>query len=369
MKMIQFPIYLITITVLILITACNNPSTSGDSTEDITPYIASGDVLVTAHDVTDTDIFSTQFNGNSQGTFVPRLSLSQRASITGNGVLQIPELLVRYPDKGFVSRKSYDFSSFKLVTDIFLKTSDWFSGSRSRSTLINWGGTPDDLSTYIDLVTGEIITDTIEQDLFKVEYHSVLFQINAPANTIIPDFKGDDYGQTNFSWTDIKPFFSTNSSAQHVLMSTFIDKPFVKWVEGPMPPWFSDLTTVKEFKAFKDFDLRDFSDWAFNAPINQEFFDALNNLNFTEDPYSGEAWLFLPMTSSINLENHNKVSFSFEFFLKDLFEVYFDSENNPVFMLAAGKTYLDQGGRKHSSPLPIRISYAENANGYTVAIP
>jgi len=213
------------------------------------------------------------------------------------------------------------------------------------------------------------VTDTNDADLFKLDYPSILFQIDAPADTIIPDFNGDDYGQTDFSWTDVKPFFSTNSSAQHVLMSTYVDKPFVKWVEGSMPTWFSTLDTVIEYKNLTGRDLVDFGAWAFSAPVNQDFFDALEMLEFTEDPYSGEAWLFLPMTSSIDLRNHNNVSFSFEFFLKDLFEVYLDSDGNPVFILAAGKTYVDQGGRQHSSPLPIRISYTENSNGYPVDTP
>jgi len=369
MKKKLFHILIITGFTLFFLSSCKNPSNLEDSPESPSPYAAAGEVLVTSHDVTDSDNFSTKFYGNSEGTFVPNPDLSQRASVTGNGILQIPELLVRYPENTFVSRKDYGFSSFKLVTDVFLKTSEWFNGSRSRSVLIRWGGNPDDLSTYIDLVSGKIVTDTDDAELYKLNYPSLVFQIDAPAATIIPDFEGDDFEKTDFSWTEIKPFFSTNSSAQHVVMSSLIDKPFVKWVSGTMPSWFSDLTTVQEFKALKEADLKDFSDWAINAPINQEFFDALENLEFTEDPCSGEAWLFLPMTSSIDLRNHDKVSFSFEFFLKDLFEVYLDAENNPVFVMAAGKTYTDQSGRRHCSPLPIRISYSENIDGFPVDTP
>jgi len=359
-------VIVVIILVSLILSSCKNPSAVDDPADNLTPYES---VLVTSHDISATDNFSTRFAGNSEGSFVPSNALFQRASLTGNGVLQVPELLVRYPDKTFVSRKSYRFSSFKLVADVVLKTSEWFNGSNSNSTLIRWGGTPGDLSTYIDLVSGETVTDTNDADLFKLDYPSILFQIDAPADTIIPDFNGDDYGQTDFSWTDVKPFFSTNSSAQHVLMSTYVDKPFVKWVEGSMPTWFSTLDTVIEYKNLTGRDLVDFGAWAFSAPVNQDFFDALEMLEFTEDPYSGEAWLFLPMTSSIDLRNHNNVSFSFEFFLKDLFEVYLDSDGNPVFILAAGKTYVDQGGRQHSSPLPIRISYTENSNGYPVDTP
>ena len=309
--------------------------------------------------------------GNQNGQFNQKYFCKSPIYISKSIItIDIPDILKRYPDEKYVERHSYSFKSFKLVGDIILKSNDYFlhEGQEvAHSWLLSWGGDPDDLSQYIDLATGELVITEQVSTLVKTVYNSILMQINAPAETIIPDFGEDKYNVTTFSWGDLKPFFSTNSSTQHILLSTYVKEPFVKWVEGPMPDWFYDLETVKDFKLRFGRDLVDFGDWIFSAPINQEFFDGLNRLNFTTDPCSGEAWLFLPLYESIDLTNMDYVSFVFEFFMKDLLETYIDIDGNVTYVLSSSKTYTDQDNRIYYSPLPIAVSYKENTNGFVVS--
>lgn len=342
---------------------------------DITnPYSYGGTVEVTSTDLAGNESFGATIFGNSEGTYIPSDSkIMNSKALAGNSIISIPEILQRYKEKTFIEKKSYSFSSFKLVTDIFLKPDIYFTGYANASTsIMRWNGDPDDVSQYIDLVSGEFNSTTEPNGLFQYDYKSVLLQINAPAETIIPDFGNDVYDKTDFSWTDIKPFWSTNSSAQHIIYSTYVKEPFVKWL-GVKSDNFDSLATVQEYYQ-RQFDagdpsphtLTDFEDWAFNAPLNQEFFDQIKGLNITEDPNSGEAWLFMPMNQSLDLTSSSKVTFSFELYMKHLFEVFTDNYGDNFYMLGAAKNFKNHAGELFFGPLPVRISYKENPNGFTV---
>ncbi len=357
-----------------LVLSCRNDIISNVEETTTTPYSYDGTVEVTSRDLTGNETFGATFFGNSEGTFIPDdQKVISSKSLAGNAIISIPEILKRYKDKTFTDRKSYSFTSFKLVADIFLKPDVFFDGYPSASTTImTWGGDGSDLSNYIDLVSGEFNSTTEPDGLFKYNYKSVLIQINAPAETIIPDFKGDVYDKTDFSWTDIKPFWSTEASTQHIIFSTYVTKPFVKWL-GVKSANFDSLSTVHEYyqrqvdaEASNPHELTDFADWAVNAPMNQEFFDEVEALNITEDPHTGEAWLFMPMNNSIDLTNSSKVTFSFELYMKKLFEVYKAADGSYCYMLGASKNFKNKAGELFFGPLPIRISYKENPNGFTV---
>ena len=90
------------------------------------------------------------------------------------------------------------------------------------------------------------------------------------------------------------------------------------------------------------------------------------DLHLEEDPHSGEGTLFLPLNESIDLRGISNVTFSIEFYMKNLFEVLTDEYGNNYFMLSASKNYVTDSGEVFYAPLPIRISYVENENGLTV---
>ncbi|KKL86962.1 hypothetical protein LCGC14_1939480 [marine sediment metagenome] len=105
---------------------------------------------------------------------------------------------------------------------------------------------------------------------------------------------------------------------------------------------------------------------AFNAPLNQEFFDDVSEYNPSEDPSSGEAWLFLPLYDPIDLTIINNVTITFEMFIKDLFEVY-QWEEVKYFVLSKEREYVDSLDRTYYAPLPLRVSYFANPEGLTVS--
>lgn len=344
-----------------------SPATGGEDPIDPVsenPYQLDGTVEVSSSELIGNESFGAQMIGNISGTFSP-VARSARA-IAGNAIITIPDILKRYTDVDFVEKKSYTFSSFKLVADVILKPDHYFTGYTSANTnLLTWGGDGSDISQYIDLVSGEFESTTQPNALFKTVYNSVLLQINAPAATLTPDFGSDIYGQSVFSWSDLKPFYSTTSTAQNIVYSTFVTEPFVKWI-GVKSAGFDNLITVQDFFTRSGHHLTDFGDWAFNAPLNQEFFDEIAALNLTEDPHSGEAWVFMPLKSAIDLTSIDKVTFSFEFYMKHLMEVFKDSNGDPYYMLGSSKNFKNSAGDYFYGPLPIRISYKSNINGFTV---
>ena len=365
-------IFIVLLSVLFVLSLFNcDGAGAGDTLNSLSAYNYAGTVEVSSTILAGLESFGAKIFGNSEGTYVPSDQNSDNSrAIGGNAVLTIPDVLKRYPDKTFVDRKSYAFESFKIVADILLKP-DVYLNNQASSTLLSWGGDGSDVTQFIDLVTGEFTTDSNPSNLYKANYNSILLQVNAPAETIIPDFGSDTYGQSAFSWTDIKPFFSTNSSAQHIVFSTYVTEPFVQWL-GVRSEGFESLTTVQEDYQ-KQVDagfpnpemLSDFEAWAFSAPLNQEFFDEVSNLNLTEDPNSGEAWLFMPMNQSIDLTDIDAVTFSFELYMKHLLEVYTDDSGDKFYMLGASKNFKNSAGELFFGPLPIRISYKENENGFT----
>jgi hypothetical protein len=366
-----FKLLSITVGVLVLFVAifigCKiQPDFEGD----ISAYTPKGDIIVQADNFDSSAIFTTKLFGDSEGIFTQRSVLSRSVScrdLNDEYYFHCSELLKRFDEeKYFVSYKSYSFSGFKIVADIFIKGDYWWNNSTDlKQSILTWGGDADDLANYVDLATGEFVSTDNSTNIHRGIYTSILIQLNAPAETITPDFGNDEYGILAFSWGDVKPFFSTNSSAQHIILSTYIDKPYAKWLGGEYEG-FSNYITVQEFKDKKGVELRDFEDWAFNAPLNQEFFNAVKSLEHTTDPCSGEAWIFLPLYNPIDLTTISNVSFSFEFFMKDLFEVYFEENGNANFIISVGKSYTDQEGHVYYSPLPIKASYFESENGFPI---
>mgnify|MGYP001071913917 CR=1 FL=1 len=340
--------------------------------EDAPVYAYTGTVEVESTILTGAESYAARVFGNSDGTFIPAADAAARA-IAGNAVLQIPDILKRYPELEIAERKSYSFSSFKLVADVLLKPSTFLGDAwNQKATLLTWGGDGSDLSNYIDLVSGEFVTSEPAETLYRTVYNSVLLQINAPAETIVPDFGSDTYPQTAFSWEQVKPYYSTNSSAAHVVYSTYVESPFVTWLGVKSDGWES-LETVQEYYQRQVDDgqpepheLTDFEDWAFNAPLNQEFFDEVANLNLTEDPHSGEAWLFMPLNQSIDLTGISTATFSVELYMTHLFEVFSDDEGQVYYMLGSAKNFRNAAGEYFFGPLPVRISYSENENGFPV---
>jgi hypothetical protein len=146
----------------------------------------------------------------------------------------------------------------------------------------------------------------------------------------------------------------------------------VSWL-GVRSENFESLATVDEYYQRQVDDgqpnphqLVDFEDWAFNAPINQEFFDEVTSLNLTEDPHSGEAWLFMPLNQPIDLTGVSNATFSCELYMKHLFEVFTDTAGQTYYMLGSAKNFRNAAGEYFFGPLPVRISYRENTNGFTV---
>jgi hypothetical protein len=341
-------------------------SQDGDDTipEYKTPYLYDGSVEVISSELSGTESFGVRMIGNTEGNFISAAKSAK--SIAGNTIISIPEILKRYKTVDFVEKKSYSFSSFKLVADIMLKPDHYFSVDSSATTdILYWGGDESDLSQYIDLISGEFKSTTQPYALYKTVYNSVLIQINAPASTILPDFGSDVYDKTAFSWSDLKPFYSTTSSTQNIVYSTYVTEPFVKWI-GVKSANFDSLATVLEHFSRRGRILDDFVDWAYNAIMNQEFFDEIESLNLTEDPHTGEAWIFMPLKSAIDLTAIDKVTFSFELYMKHLMEVYKDAKGRAYYMLGVSKNFKNSDGDYFFGPLPLRISYKSNSNGFTV---
>lgn len=368
-------VILILVGLMLSLCACGNPAQKFPGSERDEPavlYQYTGTVNVEGREPAISDIGEARIFGNKQGSFTAA-GYSRSASTTFNQTIEIPDLLKRYLQVNAVSKRSYSFKSFRLVTDIILKPDHFIDGECSASIdLVRWGGDPADLSQYIDLATGDFVVTNTPEKLYRTRYDSILFQINAPADTIVPDFEEDSYDKTTFSWTDVKPFFSTNSSAQHVVFSTYVKRPFVKWL-GAKTDGFDSLSTILTYSqrlrnmGFQNPEqIDDFEQWAFSAPLNQEFFDELSRLSLNEDPHSGEAWVFMPMAEPIDLTTMDAVNFSFEFFIHALFNVFTDDQGNTRYMLDASKNYVDQDGQYYYAPLPIRIRYAANQDGFPV---
>ena len=348
----------------LIIASCSFFESSQINPLDHSPYGYDGYIKVEPIELTGNELYGSKIFGNSEGTYYLNNSRSTKEVNTDETVLFIPDELKRYPDINFVEKKSYDFKSFKLNADIFfLNDYEYYS----QDFLMRWGGDASDLSTYIDLVTGEIITDDLDS-LYQDVYTTVMIQLNAPAETIVPDFGDEEsYDQTTFSWTEVKPFFSTNSSAQHIVLSTYIDQPFVQWAGGKPDNWDSLESVIKFKELYGDFDsMESFGDWLWGGVLNEEFFTEIAKMEYQEDPYSGEGVLFLPLYEPIDLRGMEHVTFSIEFFMKDLFEVRTDDVGNNYYMLSASKNYVTDAGEVFYAPLPIRISYVENENGFTV---
>ncbi|MBI9106663.1 MAG: hypothetical protein JEZ04_07930 [Spirochaetales bacterium] len=342
------------------------------------PYVGSFNVQATVI----ADSVRAALFGNNNGTFKPAgesraVSINPRAA--GDNTFGANELLRRYTTEELLTElKTYSFTSFKVVADIFLKSSNG-----ETATLLYWGGEDTDLSNYVDLVTGKLESTSEESGLKQTIYETVLIQLNAPAETIIPDF-GDDAALypdiTKYSWSDLKPFFSTSSSAQHIIISTFVDKPFAAWLGGD----FEDLDTYQEVQDYNNnpeniYPIEDLGAWVFSAPINKNFFEAVAACKPAEDPNSGEAMVFLPMYDAIDLREIDNVSITFEMFMKGLLEVYppipgetraseaFVDNQDRVHVLSSGKTYIDEDGNTYYAPLPIKVSYKANPDGMAVA--
>jgi len=364
-------IFVVIISLLAIFTGCDmSPGDNSGSEGLISAYTVKGDVAVQAETFDSSETFVTKLFGDTEGTFTPK-SISKRnvgsRAADEEYYFQCSNLLKRFDEEDtFVSFESYSFSSFKVVADIFLRGDAWWSGYEDpQRTILNWGGDPEDLSNYVDLATGEFVSTDNSTSIQRSTYTSILIQLNAPAETLIPDFGEDIYEQETFSWEDIKPFHSTSSSAQHIILSTYIDKPFAKWLGGDAAG-IENYTTVQEYNSSHMDEITEFGQWAFSAPLNQEFFDAVKALEHTQDPCSGEAWLFLPLHESIDLTSISNVSFSFEFFMKDLFEVYIDEDSNANYILSVGKSYTDQDENVFYAPLPIKATYFENDDGFSV---
>jgi hypothetical protein len=52
--------------------------------------------------------------------------------------------------------------------------------------------------------------------------------------------------------------------------------------------------------------------------------------------------------------------------MKHLMEVFKDADGNSYYMLGAAKNFKNSDGDYFFGPLPIRISYKSNPNGFTV---
>lgn len=345
------------------------------------PFV--GDVSVTSTAVDTSENFGALLFGNSGGAFTPAgfggapfVSLAEDQPQT----FAASELLRRYtPEELSTELQSYSFSSFKLVADIWLAPT-----SGDQQAILSWGGGETDLSNYVDLATGRLeSTDSFEID--EGVYRSLVMQINAPAETIVGDYgsDADRYpGVAEYSWGDLKPFYSTDSSAQHIIISTFVDRAFAAWLGGENPD-LQQYDYADQYQQETGQTLEDLEQWAMGGPLNQDFFDAVANYAPESNPNSGEAWVFLPMHDPIDVTGMSGVTISFEMFMKGLLEVYepdttaasyedttyFKDGSDRIHVLSSGKTYTDENGHVYYAPLPIRVSYAENANGISVAAP
>lgn len=156
-----------------------------------------------------------------------------------------------------------------------------------------------------------------------------------------------------------------SSSAQQIIISTFLEEPFAAWLGGEIEG-LQDCQTAKDYEAIHATQLEDLEGWAFGAPLNEEFFQAVAAYQPTEDPGSGEAWVFLPMYDPIDVRGMSSVTVSFEMFIKDLLEVYeadpaapgyegsddsFRDGADRIHVLSSGKSYTDDDGNIYYAPL------------------
>ena len=102
--------------------------------------------------------------------------------------------------------------------------------------------------------------------------------------------------------------------------------------------------------------------------INNYYYSLVTDRpNPSEDPNSGEAWVFLPLHQSIDLTRIDNVSFVFEFFMKKLLDVY-QYEGTYYYMLSGGKDYINSNGKSFFAPLPLRVKYFRNKDGLGLSV-
>jgi len=350
-------IVLLILVLLIFFVSCENP-TSDNPTSDDDPIV---DDPIDNNPSTSVQLKEIRFQKTNEISAVQTV-ISRNILGTGLDIQEALEEPLDGKDLTGMETTTYGFTQFQFIADIFLRSDASDDKDNSYFSLLRWGGDPDDLTKYIDLVAGRVVDDGETVELPKVRFDSIVLQVNAPGDTIIPDFAGD-YSETSYSWGELKPFFSTNSSAQTILLSTYVDTPVVKWVEGDTPEAFATSQTVLDYNnKHPDNPLEDLGGWVYNSqiPLNQEFFDILENTLYSADPHSGEAWLILPLNEALDFTQYSSsVTINFDFFLADMMEVHSLSDESKVFMLSGSKEYTDTDGNKYYSPFPVKITAQE----------
>lgn len=292
---------------------------------------------------------------------------SFQASGEAGGGLAIQDALSEPLDgKTVTSTATYSFSEFRFVADIFLRAATLSDSGTAMYEILSWGGDPDDLTRYIDLVTGKVFDDEQQKEIPQMRFDSITLQINAPGDTIVPDFEGDAWPgmPTTFNWTDVKPFSSTSSSAQRFLLSTYIDTPMVKWIQdnsGQVPAELASIPLIAEYNEMSEEPITCLADWATSSlPLTEEFFNLLKTHEYESDPYSGEAWVFLPLNQAIDFSSvEGDVAVEFDFRLDSMFEVHTITDGSNIPMLSGTKAYTDSDGFVRYSPFPARVSVIE----------
>lgn len=208
--------------------------------------------------------------------------------------------------------------------------------------------------------------DEQHEEIPLMRFDSILLQINAPGDTIVLDFEGDEWPDmpTTFNWTEVKPFSSTSSSAQTFLVSTYIDTPMVKWIEDDSGETLAELESIPliaEYNESSEEPITCLGDWAYSfLPLTEEFFTLLETHEYENDPYSGEAWVFLPLNHTIDFSSlEGEVAVEFDFRLDDMFEVHTTTDGSTIPMISGTKSYTDSDGFIGYSPFPARVSVIE----------
>jgi len=250
---------------------------------------------------------------------------------------------------------SVPIASFEITADIYLHS----SAATEPATLMSWGGDPD-AEPMVDLMSATLSeTKQGEQaNLKALKYETVYFQLNSAGEVLTPE------GENPLELTQVLPFF-IDTSNQVTVFSTFVDTPFVTYLEAPDYDF-----DARNYQTLIAADVTDqvshLGEWPGTAPLTKEYFDAAAGLS-TDDPGPGVGpTLFMPLPEAIDLTDAadaSEITFRIEILFDELLTEYdyeHDSpywEGNRFFFLSPFRSYTDADGHTYYGPLPLRMTY------------
>ena len=352
-------VFVVIALLLLVLPSCdlvNNSSPAEDSPEDL---------------ALDNAVLRSTVEGDSSlgSSSAPALSLSPMSTIAGVENLAVEDDMVLDYNSPYLwtgddslSRKDVlanpvgpvPIAAFEITADVHLYSSE----TADPATLMSWGGDPA-AEPMVDLMSGTLseTRQGDQSDLRAIKYETVYFQLNAAGDVLTPE------GEDPLELTKVLPF-SVEGSAQVTVFSTFIDTPFVTYLEAPDyqfdPTAYQTLVDAEVTE-----DVSSFGEWNGIAPLTQEYFDAVALLS-TDDPPHGAPTLFMPLPEPIDLTNvsdGSEISFRIEILFKELLSEYYYEhtspywEGNRFFFLSPFRTYTDTEGNTYYGPLPLRVTY------------